>query len=206
MTSSYTSYWTMCQGSVMWSFGVFFVNTWNKLLNKKSSCWWCGTSWHSRHCNVSGDSVKRPFKSGKMFSYFCIWATGGFWTFILPGADSIWRCRLISIGIPIVEIRRPYDHLISTMGIPIPGRWHLYIESGPRTVWHVLPPCWLNGITLYHTVRCRCRLLCCFSHLKGLQRNNKFVQEMKYSMKYNFPVVSGNYWKYISFSGRPLSE
>ena len=49
----------------------------------------------------------------------------------LLGADSILRCHLTSIGNPIVEIRRPYDHLISTMGFPILVRWHLYIESGP---------------------------------------------------------------------------
>ena len=48
------------------------------------------------------------------------------------GADSIKRCHLTSIGNPIVEIRRSYDRLISTMGFPILVRWHLYIESGPR--------------------------------------------------------------------------
>ena len=47
------------------------------------------------------------------------------------GADSIQRYHLTSIGNPIVEIRRSYDHLISTMGFPILVRWHLYIESGP---------------------------------------------------------------------------
>ena len=47
------------------------------------------------------------------------------------GLDSIKRCHLTSIGNPIVEIRRSYDCLISTMGFPIPVRRHLYIESGP---------------------------------------------------------------------------
>ena len=32
-----------------------------------------------------------------------------------------------------MEIRRSYDRLISTMGFPILVRWHLYIESGPRS-------------------------------------------------------------------------
>ena len=32
-----------------------------------------------------------------------------------------------------MEIRRSYDHLISTMGFPILVRQNLYIESGPRT-------------------------------------------------------------------------
>ena len=49
------------------------------------------------------------------------------------GPDSIYRCHLTSIGNPIVEIRRSYDRLISTMGFLIPVRWHLYIESGHRT-------------------------------------------------------------------------
>ena len=59
------------------------------------------------------------------------------------------RYHLTSIGNPIVEIRRSYDRLISTMGFPILVRWHLYIESGPRsnqrkTMSHFLPktlPC-----------------------------------------------------------------
>ena len=39
---------------------------------------------------------------------------------------------ITSIGNPIVEIRRSYGRLISTMGFPILGRRHLYIDSGPR--------------------------------------------------------------------------
>ena len=50
----------------------------------------------------------------------------------VQGPDSIQRWHLASIGNPIVEIRRSYDRLISTMGFPILVRWHLYIESGPR--------------------------------------------------------------------------
>ena len=55
------------------------------------------------------------------------------------GPDSILRCHLISIGNPIVGIRRSYDHLISTMGFPILIRRHLYIESGPRLSTDVSP-------------------------------------------------------------------
>ena len=43
----------------------------------------------------------------------------------------------VYIGNLIVEIRRSYDHLISTMGFPILVRWHFYIESGPST-WNLL--------------------------------------------------------------------
>ena len=38
---------------------------------------------------------------------------------------------LIGIGIPIMEIRRSPDRLISTMGISMPIRCHYYIESNP---------------------------------------------------------------------------
>ena len=48
------------------------------------------------------------------------------------GADSIKRCHLTSTGNLIVEIRRSYGRLISTMRFPLLVRWHLYIESGPR--------------------------------------------------------------------------
>ena len=38
-----------------------------------------------------------------------------------------------------MEIKRSYDRLISTIWIPIPVRWHLYIESGPTTyMWHTI--------------------------------------------------------------------
>ena len=60
--------------------------------------------------------------------------------YFIQGPDSILRCHLTSIGKPIVEIRRSYDRLISTMGFPILVRWHLYIELGP----------WMDGQTLNH--------------------------------------------------------
>ena len=47
------------------------------------------------------------------------------------GTVSIWRCRLTSIGIPMLKIRRSRDHLIFNIGIPIPKKDGLYIESGP---------------------------------------------------------------------------
>ena len=52
------------------------------------------------------------------------------------GPDSILRCPLTGIANPIVEIRRSYDCLISTMGFPILVRWHLYIESVPWSLWY----------------------------------------------------------------------
>ena len=50
------------------------------------------------------------------------------------GTESI-QIYLISIGNPIVEIRRSYDRLISTMGFHILVRWHLYTESGGKQTY-----------------------------------------------------------------------
>ena len=47
------------------------------------------------------------------------------------GVGSVQICHLTSTGNLIVEIRRSYDRLISTMGLPILVRWHIHIESGP---------------------------------------------------------------------------
>ena len=47
-----------------------------------------------------------------------------------------------------MEIRRSYDRLISTMGLPILVWWHFYIESGPcsqpRQVISILSFCFHN--------------------------------------------------------------
>ena len=49
------------------------------------------------------------------------------------------KLHLTSVGNPIVEIRRSYDRLISTMGFPIRVRQHLYIESRQCCQWqHML--------------------------------------------------------------------
>ena len=47
------------------------------------------------------------------------------------GPDSIYRCRLISIGNPSLEIRRSLDRLISTMGFAALVRWHFILNQGP---------------------------------------------------------------------------
>ena len=51
--------------------------------------------------------------------------------------SSIW---IPSIGIPIMEIRRSYDRLISIMGFPILVRLvrgHIDVESGPQVTCHL---------------------------------------------------------------------
>ena len=54
------------------------------------------------------------------------------------------KCCLTSIWILIVEVRQFYSHLISTMGLSILMRRHLYIEPGPRklelSLYHQSPP------------------------------------------------------------------
>ena len=47
------------------------------------------------------------------------------------GCLNIKICRLTSIGMPMLKIRRSRDRLIFNMGIPIPGKDGLYIETGP---------------------------------------------------------------------------
>ena len=51
------------------------------------------------------------------------------------GPDSISRWHLTSIVNSIVEIRRSYDRVISTMGFPMLVRWHIYIKSGPCCIF-----------------------------------------------------------------------
>ena len=63
----------------------------------------------------------------------------GFWSDVqftkCVTSAPIQRWIFPSIGIPIVKIRlsiyQTSWRVISTMGFPIPVRWHLYIESGP---------------------------------------------------------------------------
>ena len=53
------------------------------------------------------------------------------WLIIL-GVVSISRWCLTSVGIPMLKLRRSWDRLIFNMGITIPGKDGLYIETGPR--------------------------------------------------------------------------
>ena len=47
------------------------------------------------------------------------------------GGILIYRCRLTSIGIPILKIRQSNDHLIFNMEIPIPGKTVFILRQGP---------------------------------------------------------------------------
>ena len=76
--------------------------------------------------------LKSPYLERWSLYWNKVWGGGG-------GVGSIYKCHLTNVGNPIVEIRRSYDRLISTMGYPILVRWHLYIESGP---WGSVNKCW----------------------------------------------------------------
>ena len=56
-----------------------------------------------------------------------VWAYRG-----IQGLYSLRRRRLISIGIPIINLRRSSDRLRLIIGIPIPVRRRLLSESRPR--------------------------------------------------------------------------
>ena len=91
------------------------------------------------------------------------------WYLTIPVCKERWvRPRLFdalgldsSIENPIVEIRRSYDRLISTMGLSILVRRYLYIESEPwllawpghHKVWHWL--CILSRSFLMMAFQCR---------------------------------------------------
>ena len=49
--------------------------------------------------------------------------------------DSIWKCHLTNIGNPIVEIRRSWNRLISTLEFPILIGCDLYIELVSLDKW-----------------------------------------------------------------------
>ena len=68
-----------------------------------------------------------PFADGR-WGMKCMYS---FLTSSKTGAESIQICHLTSVGNPIMDIRRFYGRLISTMGFPILVRRDLYIESGP---------------------------------------------------------------------------
>ena len=56
---------------------------------------------------------------------------------ILSGPCLIIKKVFPGMGIPMLKIRQPQDHLISNMGIPILVRWHLYIEMPPGAWFNV---------------------------------------------------------------------
>ena len=49
-------------------------------------------------------------------------------------AISIYRCRLTSIGIPMLKIRPFHDHFIFNMGIAIPGKTVFILRRACRTL------------------------------------------------------------------------
>ena len=55
-----------------------------------------------------------------------------------PGPRLNIKTVFPGMGIPMLKIRWSWDHLIFNMGIPILARWHLYIETAPWSLIHVM--------------------------------------------------------------------
>ena len=88
---------------------------------------------NTQACDVQVLKFKKcRFRVTKIYvnQFFGYQTPGG----LKPGAVSIWRCRLTSIAIPMLRIRRSRDRLIFNMGIPIPGEDGLHIETGIRFI------------------------------------------------------------------------
>ena len=51
--------------------------------------------------------------------------------FVDTGARLNIKYCLTTIGIPMLKMRRSHDRLVFNMGIPIPRKDGLYIETGP---------------------------------------------------------------------------
>ena len=62
-----------------------------------------------------------------------------------PGIASTHTCRLTSIGIPRIKIRRSDDRLIFMMGIGIPTKDGLYFATGP---WSPHPDSKVHGANM----------------------------------------------------------
>ena len=71
---------------------------------------------------LCGGAISRNFKGILTDSFEISWKRG---------AVSIRKTVLPGMAIPMLKIRRPNGRLIFNMGIPIPGKDGLYIETGP---------------------------------------------------------------------------
>ena len=62
---------------------------------------------------------------------------------------SIWRCRLTSVGIPMLKIRWSWHCLIFKVVTPIPAKDSFYFETGP---WFLHPITQDNACHGQHTI------------------------------------------------------
>ena len=118
-----------------------------------------------------------------------------------PGGCLNIRCHLTTIGIPMLKIRRSRDCLIFNMGITIPGKDGLYIETVPW--FFIIGSCvqrrhpivnlphrgpgthFTNGLFLYHTWVsnlgiCRHVIMRPWSHMLIVRRKIVPSTAMKY--------------------------
>ena len=71
-----------------------------------------------RHIKKSSHTAVRQTMNGYIYDFH--------------GAVAIWRCRLITMRITIIKIRRSHDCLIFLIGNPYTWKDGRYIETGPR--------------------------------------------------------------------------
>ena len=143
------------QRPVTQSFDVFFDLGLNKRLNKQSGGWWFEALsrplWHHRNelremskgikvwkpciLVIPRWSIEVNMDTQRSHICPCIYNYIHHYVQCIPtgttynqGLYSLRRRRLISIGIPIINLRRSSDRLRSIMGIPIPVRRRLLSE------------------------------------------------------------------------------
>ena len=143
--------WIPLTKAVMRSFDVFFDLQLKKQLSTQARRWWFETPSRSLWPHCYGNTKDRhsmthgvceiwglchEFKIWYMFyvdcfiQYSCVWVLHvKLWH---QGAVSIRKKVLPGMAIPMLKIRCPNGRLIFNMGIPIPGKDGLYIETGPR--------------------------------------------------------------------------
>ena len=85
-------------------------------------------SWNSE---IYGDNIYEHYSISSLFWVQFSWSLSYKYH---PGAVSIWRCRLASIGITMLKIRRSGDRLIFNMGIPYLERLSLYWDGALRSL------------------------------------------------------------------------
>ena len=89
-----------------------------------------------------------------------------------------------------MEIRRSYDHLVSTMGFPILARRYLYIESGPCLLQHNLIVHFSFSTVLWHR---HCHIRWCL----GTTAHRSMLPNEKCATSQSFLVIGciPEWWK-----------
>ena len=118
---------SLYSGPVIQSLGVFFGISPNKLLNKQSSSRWIKMSWHS--CDVTGMWIFMVVVLQYWIACNCCKRTN--WS---PGPRLNIKTVLSTYGDFHVKDKTAVRTSYLNMGIAIPGKTFLLIETAPRPV------------------------------------------------------------------------